>query len=467
LRYYLFEVRFYSIEALYYAFFVGELSFLENWRARRSQQNSTKQIYKSALSIIESRFFCDCVRRAQLFHEGHASKEKFGSCSEPSKFVARRWPMWRRALLRRTRRTRHFIEICQAVNVIADEPGKAPIKQFEAGGYGYFPLCIVKTQLVILIGDAYCLNQITVFRSRLRTRTYLSGNFMCRHQRGYTFKRQMEINGMSTSQTALPAENPADSLRDAFSQSHNAVQWLARMERSFRSGNSGADVALQWNEERKAFVTDEFFDGLRMELKLPELTLQFLEDGKPVKHALHMEGRSPAQVEAWVLVELLHRGVDRDRFSKDLPYEIPHAMVGDGVEYSPEFREVELKRVLEWFSAAAELMKKLAKQPDNKGDSPSELVLRSRDFSLEVSVPLLGQTNATDNDRSIRVGFFPLRRGVVDPHYLVARSEPSKAAPDVFEIIKISGMTPTEIAGPEIAKKVTEIVARMQKVAAL
>ena len=103
---------------------------------------------------------------------------------------------------------------------------------------------------------------------------------------------------MSTSQTALPAENPADSLRDAFSQSHNAVQWLARMERSFRSGNSGADVALQWNEERKAFVTDEFFDGLRMELKLPELTLQFLEDGKPVKHALHMEGRSPAQVEA-------------------------------------------------------------------------------------------------------------------------------------------------------------------------
>ena len=176
------------------------------------------------------------------------------------------------------------------------------------------------------------------------------------------------------------------SLRDAFSQSHNAVQWLARIERSFRSGNSGADVALQWNEERKAFVTDEFFDGLRMELKLPELTLQFLEDGKPVKHALHMEGRSPAQVEAWVLVELLHRGVDRDRFSKDLPYEIPHAMVGDGVEYSPEFREVELKQVLEWFSAAAELMKKLAKQPDNKVDSPSELVLRSRDFSLEVSV---------------------------------------------------------------------------------
>lgn len=271
---------------------------------------------------------------------------------------------------------------------------------------------------------------------------------------------------MSMRQTALPPENPTESLLDAFSQSHNAVQWLARMERSFRSENSEADVALQWDNERKAFVTDEFSNGLKMELRLPALTLQFLENGKPVKHELHMEGRSPAQVEAWVMVELLHLGLDRYRFSKDLPYDIPHAMVGDSVEYSPNFREGELKRILEWFSAAAELMQKLATQPDGKGDSRSGLVLRSKNFSLEVSVSLLGQTKAANNDRSIRVGFFPLRRGVVDPHYLVVRSEPSKTAFDVFEIIKISGMTPTEIAGPDITKELTEVIAKMQKVAA-
>src|ERR1700732_4039700 len=105
---------------------------------------------------------------------------------------------------------------------------------------------------------------------------------------------------ISMSDNAPPAET-TDSLRDAFSQTHNAVQWLARTVRSFRSVNAGYDIALDWDETRNAFVTEEFADGLRMELRLPELTLQFLEDDKPAKHELNMEGRSPAQVEAWVL----------------------------------------------------------------------------------------------------------------------------------------------------------------------
>lgn len=271
---------------------------------------------------------------------------------------------------------------------------------------------------------------------------------------------------MSMNQAAVPAETPADSLRDAFSQSHNAVQWLARMVRSFRSVSDGADIALRWNDERNAFVTDDFSDGLKMELKFPELTLQFLEDGEPVKHALQMEGRSPAQVEAWVLVELLHRGLDRGRFSKDLPYDIPHAMAGDSVEYSPDFREGELKAILGWFTAAADLLKNLGRQHGSKEDGSPQLMLRTKDFSLEANISLLGQTAAGDSSRQIRVGFFPLRMDVVDPHYRVARLEPSTSASDICEIIKLSGTTPADIAGPEVAKRIANAVAKLQKMAA-
>ena len=267
---------------------------------------------------------------------------------------------------------------------------------------------------------------------------------------------------MSTNQTAFQSETPTDTLRDAFSQSHNAVQWLARLVRSFRSINAGADIALRWNDERNAFATDDFADGLKVEMRLPELTLQFLEHGQPAKHPLHMEGRSPAQVEAWILVELLHRGLDRGRFSKDLPYDIPHPMSGDSVEYSPEFREGELKTILDWFSAAADLLKKISQKPDSKHDGSSGLTLCTRDFSLEVNIPQIGQDATTQNNGLIRVGFFPLRMGVVDPHYRVARSESSKG-PDVFEIIKVSGTTPTEIAGQAIAKRISEAVAKLQR----
>lgn len=271
---------------------------------------------------------------------------------------------------------------------------------------------------------------------------------------------------MSTDQSAVPAESSVDPLRDAFSQSHNAVQWLARAVRSFGHANASDDIALRWDDEHNAFVTEEFATGVKMELRFPELTLQFLENDKPVKHELFMGGRSPAQVEAWVLVELLHRGLDRSRFSKDLPYEVPHAMDGDNVEYSPDFRENELKEILSWLTAAADLLKKLDKNAAEDGDGSSRLTFHARDFSLESGVPLLGQTSTAPNGRQIRVGFFPLRMGSVDPHYRVSRLEPAAKSSEIVEVIKVAGTTPEEIASPQIIRKITDVVVRLQKLAA-
>ena len=60
-------------------------------------------------------------------------------------------------------------------------------------------------------------------------------------------------------------------------------------------------------------------------MRLPTLEMQFHEHGKPVPHILDPEEHSPAEVEAWMLVELLHRGVDREKFSKTLPYSNPQS----------------------------------------------------------------------------------------------------------------------------------------------
>lgn len=268
---------------------------------------------------------------------------------------------------------------------------------------------------------------------------------------------------MSMSDGAPSAETPSDSLRDAFSQTHNAIQWLACMVRSFRNVSSGHDIVLNWDEKRNAFGTEEFIDGLKMELRLPELTLQFLENGKPVQHELQMEGRSPAQVEAWVLVELLHRGVDRRRFSKDLPYDIPNRMVGDSVEYSPEFRGGELKQIAGWFAEATDLLKHLAKQSAGKRKVQPSLILKSKDLSLVINIPLNGQSGTTAKDRSIRVGFCPLRRGAVDPHYFLTRFEPTNESSEVIEIKTVPVTTPLNIASPEIVKRLEDAIEKMQK----
>ena len=93
----------------------------------------------------------------------------------------------------------------------------------------------------------------------------------------------------------------------------NIVQWLARIANSYVADRSTKDrLTLDFRTDG-SFVTKTFEHGLALELRLPSLEMQFQERGKLVPHILDPEERSPAEVEAWILVELLHRGLDRDK----------------------------------------------------------------------------------------------------------------------------------------------------------
>lgn len=149
-------------------------------------------------------------------------------------------------------------------------------------------------------------------------------------------------------------------LSKARRQAHNAAQWLARMAHSYmQSEPENRHVLLRWDEQRQALVTREFLPKFTLELRLPNLALQFKENGRPAPHVIEIDDRTPAEVEAWVLVELLHRGIDRDRFSKVLPYEIPNLMTGDAISYVTEGMEAELGQLADWFANAAVLLERI------------------------------------------------------------------------------------------------------------
>ena len=104
----------------------------------------------------------------------------------------------------------------------------------------------------------------------------------------------------------------------------NIVQWLARIACSYvTNGVPERCTDLDFRAEDTAFVTKQFAEGVALEMRLPDLHLQFLQNGKPVPHIFDPQERSPAETEAWILVELLHRGIDRGRFTKKLPYAVP------------------------------------------------------------------------------------------------------------------------------------------------
>ncbi|PNG24933.1 hypothetical protein [Methylocella silvestris] len=136
-------------------------------------------------------------------------------------------------------------------------------------------------------------------------------------------------------------------------QAQNALQWLARMALSYAS--AGHDVAppLLWNSAARTITTPEVTAAISLQLSLPDLGLQFLHGGKPSPHLLEIDGKSSTEIEAWLLVEMLHRDFDRDKFSKQLPYSWKDLMSGDEVKYAPQALADSLYSFTQWLQAAA------------------------------------------------------------------------------------------------------------------
>lgn len=155
---------------------------------------------------------------------------------------------------------------------------------------------------------------------------------------------------------AWPASQPD---RDMFAKARyltlNLAQWLARIGNSYVAGDRSEDRVLL-SFSRGIFATKTFDREFALELRLPSLEMQFQERGKPVPHILNPEEHSPAETEAWILVELLHRGIERDKFSKSLPYVIENLMSGDAEDYSPEACAAGLALLDAWFCTAASVL---------------------------------------------------------------------------------------------------------------
>ena len=226
-------------------------------------------------------------------------------------------------------------------------------------------------------------------------------------------------------------------------EAQNAAQWLARLALSY-AGQSGSDeeVRLLWDRATQRIVTPEVAPGTALELSLPTLTLQFLENGKPSPHAIDIDGKSSTEVEAWILVELLHRGFDRDIFSKQLPYRWGHLMSGDVAKYSPQRLAEELRDLTQRFEDAAEILIQMkgvvAVQEDgSKSRAPSkasseELICWPDGLDIGFLVPTFA-TGATDGQ--IKVGFTLGDDKFIQPGFFVRNASAGSPVPPEQTIV--------------------------------
>jgi|GEM_PF-1195705 len=209
----------------------------------------------------------------------------------------------------------------------------------------------------------------------------------------------------------------------------NLVQWLARIANSY-VGESEAELRtrLHFRSSDAAIVTRQFADCVALEIRLPRLEMQFLDDGKPVPHVFDPGERSPAEAEAWILVELLHRGVDREKFSKQLPYTVPGLMSGDAEDYSPQLCKHGLVQLTALFRDAAAILSAAA--PAAEADKIRLICLPQRLELTTLSAPegTLGE-----------FAFSPGDAETPDPYfYVIAAARNRLAAGTTRPVLKAS-----------------------------
>lgn len=158
-------------------------------------------------------------------------------------------------------------------------------------------------------------------------------------------------------------------------QAHSAIQWLARLAHSFLPPNDDqSHLLLTWHAKHRAIVSPVFAEEIVVEFRLNKCFLHFREHDRPTLHPLLLDDISPAEIEAWMLIELLHRNLDRDRFSKDLPYDVSALMGGDAEHFRLQGLQPE-------FDALESLIDKTVTALKKIGDP---VFLRPRDFAVFV-----------------------------------------------------------------------------------
>ena len=125
-----------------------------------------------------------------------------------------------------------------------------------------------------------------------------------------------------------------DVAANVYRQAHSAIQWLTRLSNSYAELKpENAHLILRWDEDNSAIVSQAIAPGTTVELQPHKFLLQFRQNGTATPHAVTLDDTTSARVEAWCLIELLHRELDRDRLSKDLPYNVDALMNGDSEDF--------------------------------------------------------------------------------------------------------------------------------------
>jgi hypothetical protein len=207
--------------------------------------------------------------------------------------------------------------------------------------------------------------------------------------------------------------------REARLQAHYAAQWLGRVGAAFIPALPDyGHTSMIWDDELPGFTTNKMEDGVRLGLRIGDLTFSFLnkEGGRTSSYPLN--GRTDNDVRQWLDKQLDARGLQARLLDKTSPYEIPAHAIAKGAPYGAIEIFGFLHELAGWFAEGERALDKVRQKITERSLAASPVRCWPHHFDLATLVPL--DAAGGENARSVNVGLSPGDEHYDEPYYYVS-----------------------------------------------
>jgi hypothetical protein len=207
-------------------------------------------------------------------------------------------------------------------------------------------------------------------------------------------------------------------LREARIQAYYAAQWLARTARAYIPPRpDDGHTNLGWDNGLDGFTTHPLPNGMRLGLRVPDLTLALLENGRIVR-SLPLDGRCETEVRGWLGKEMQTLNFPAAALDTPLPYALPEHPLTQGARYDAAALAAPLCELAAWyangFCALGSIMQRLVA----RGLPAPEVRCWPHHFDLDCLTSF--GDGASGTARSMGAGFSPGDHYYDEPYFYIS-----------------------------------------------
>lgn len=223
-------------------------------------------------------------------------------------------------------------------------------------------------------------------------------------------------------------------LEHARLQTHYALQWLARIGRSYCGTVRGeGDTSLLWHDGLQGFLTRDLSGSLRFGLRVEDLTY-FVFLGEDVDAEFSLDGVDDAAVGAWIKEQLSAFDFPTEPLFLELPYKLPEHAVAQGAAYDPISNVNGFVELGHWLSNGWSALTDLQQHLAANGFAVTPIRCWPHSFRMSFLISLgQGQENQVGR---IQVGLCPGNELAAEPYFYVS-PRPALAAENLPDFVDI------------------------------